>query len=109
MARYIGPKQKISRRFGVPIFGTSRSLEKRNYPPGQHGLRAGRALQSAHCEVRPLVRELQPHLALPSLLRRSSARIQRVVLRGQLLGLGQRQARRRLRDDPPRSSGRSTV
>lgn len=46
MARYIGPKQRISRRFGVPIFGTSRSLEKRNYPPGQHGLRAGRRKKS---------------------------------------------------------------
>lgn len=48
MARYIGPKQKISRRFGVPIFGTSRSLEKRNYPPGQHGLRAGRRKKSEY-------------------------------------------------------------
>ena len=46
MARYLGPKQKISRRFGVPIFGTSRSLEKRNYPPGQHGLRASRRKKS---------------------------------------------------------------
>lgn len=37
MARYTGPKTKISRRFGVPIFGPSKSFERRNYPPGQHG------------------------------------------------------------------------
>lgn len=48
MARYTGPKQRISRRFGVPIFGTSRSLEKRNYPPGQHGLRGGRRKKSEY-------------------------------------------------------------
>jgi len=38
MARYIGPKTKIARKFGEPIFGTDTSFEKRNYPPGQHGL-----------------------------------------------------------------------
>ena len=38
MARYTGPKTKIARRFGEPIFGTDKDLEKRNYPPGQHGL-----------------------------------------------------------------------
>ncbi len=37
MARYTGPKTKISRRFGEPIFGPNRSFEKRNYSPGQHG------------------------------------------------------------------------
>ena len=37
MARYIGPKTKISRKFGEPIFGPDRSFEKKNYPPGQHG------------------------------------------------------------------------
>ena len=38
MARYTGPKTKIARKFGEPIFGTDRYFEKRNYPPGQHGL-----------------------------------------------------------------------
>ena len=38
MARYTGPKTKIARRFGEPIFGTDKDFEKRNYPPGQHGL-----------------------------------------------------------------------
>lgn len=38
MGRYIGPKTKIARKFGEAIFGTDKSLEKKNYPPGQHGL-----------------------------------------------------------------------
>ena len=37
MARYTGPKTKISRKFGEPLFGEDRTLEKKNYPPGQHG------------------------------------------------------------------------
>ncbi|MDD6103153.1 MAG: 30S ribosomal protein S4 [Bacteroidales bacterium] len=38
MARYIGPKTKIARKFGEPIYGADRYFEKKNYPPGQHGL-----------------------------------------------------------------------
>ncbi|HBF88178.1 MAG TPA: 30S ribosomal protein S4 [Bacteroidales bacterium] len=37
MARYIGPKSRIARKFGEPIFGPDKVLEKKNYPPGQHG------------------------------------------------------------------------
>ena len=37
MARYIGPKSRISRRFGEAIFGADKVLSKRNFPPGQHG------------------------------------------------------------------------
>ncbi|MBQ0063320.1 MAG: 30S ribosomal protein S4 [Prevotella sp.] len=37
MARYIGPKSKIARRFGEPIFGEDKVLSRRNFPPGQHG------------------------------------------------------------------------
>ena len=37
MARYRGPKQKIARRFKEPIFGPSKSLERKPYSPGQHG------------------------------------------------------------------------
>ena len=37
MARYIGPKSKIARRFAEPIFGADKVLSKRNFPPGQHG------------------------------------------------------------------------
>ncbi|MDD3739922.1 MAG: 30S ribosomal protein S4 [Bacteroidales bacterium] len=38
MARYRGPQTKIARKFGEPIFGPDRVLEKKNYPPGMHGL-----------------------------------------------------------------------
>ena len=37
MARYIGPKSKIARRFGEPIFGPDKVLSKKNYAPGMHG------------------------------------------------------------------------
>ena len=37
MARYTGPKSKISRKFGEPIFGPSKALQKKSYPPGHHG------------------------------------------------------------------------
>jgi small subunit ribosomal protein S4 len=38
MARYLGAKSKIARKFGEPIYGPDKALEKKNYPPGQHGL-----------------------------------------------------------------------
>ncbi|MDE5655495.1 MAG: 30S ribosomal protein S4 [Muribaculaceae bacterium] len=37
MARYTGPKTKIARKFGEPIFGPDKVLQRRNFPPGQHG------------------------------------------------------------------------
>jgi small subunit ribosomal protein S4 len=37
MARYIGPKTKIARKFGDPIYGPDKNYDKKNYPPGQHG------------------------------------------------------------------------
>ena len=37
MARYTGPKSKIARKFGEPIYGSDKNFEKRNYPPGMHG------------------------------------------------------------------------
>jgi small subunit ribosomal protein S4 len=48
MARYIGPKSKIARRFREPIFGPDRALEKKNYPPGMHGLAKKRMKQSEY-------------------------------------------------------------
>lgn len=38
MARYTGPKTRIARKFGEPIFGADKAFEKKNFPPGQHGL-----------------------------------------------------------------------
>ena len=42
MARYTGPKTRIARKFGEPIYGPDKYFEKRNTPPGQHGLAAKR-------------------------------------------------------------------
>ncbi len=47
MARYTGPKAKIARRFNDPIFGASKALQKKSYPPGQHG-RGRRKKQSEY-------------------------------------------------------------
>ena len=44
MARYTGPKTKIARKFGEPIFGDDKVLAKKNYPPGQHGVNKRRKL-----------------------------------------------------------------
>ena len=38
MAKYIGPKTKIARKFGEPIYGADKYLDRKNFPPGQHGL-----------------------------------------------------------------------
>ncbi len=48
MARYRGPKTKIARKFADPIFGTDKSFEKKNYPPGQHGMNKRRRKSSEY-------------------------------------------------------------
>jgi len=48
MARYTGPKSKIARRFKDPIFGPDKSLDKKNYGPGQHGPNKRRGKQSEY-------------------------------------------------------------
>ena len=48
MARYTGPKTKIARKFGEPIFGDDKSFDKRNYPPGQHGNNKRRGKKSEY-------------------------------------------------------------
>ena len=47
MARYTGPPSKIARRFNEPIFGPDKALNKKAYPPGQHG-RGRRKKQSEY-------------------------------------------------------------
>ena len=42
MSRYTGPRVRISRRFNTPIFGPSKYLERKNYPPGMHGPKSRR-------------------------------------------------------------------
>lgn len=46
MARYTGPKTKVSRRYGVLISGSPKAFENKNYPPGQHGPKGSRRKQS---------------------------------------------------------------
>lgn len=46
MARYLGPTDRINRRYGVALFGPSKALERRPYPPGQHGARGARRKHS---------------------------------------------------------------
>lgn len=48
MARYIGPKTRISRKFREPIYGPDKNFEKRNYPPGQHGNNKKRSKKSEY-------------------------------------------------------------
>lgn len=48
MARYIGPKSKIARKFGEPIFGPDKVFEHKNYPPGMHGLSSKRRKKSEY-------------------------------------------------------------
>src|SRR5690554_757590 len=48
MARYTGPSTKIARKFGEAIFGEDKAFEKRNYPPGQHGLAKRRGKKSEY-------------------------------------------------------------
>ena len=48
MARYTGPSTKIARKFGEAIFGEDKAFEKRNYPPGQHGMSKRRGKKSEY-------------------------------------------------------------
>jgi small subunit ribosomal protein S4 len=48
MARYTGPKTKIARKFKEPIYGADKYFEKKNYPPGQHGLNKRRSKLSEY-------------------------------------------------------------
>ena len=48
MARYTGPSTRIARKFGEPIYGPDKVFEKRNTPPGQHGLAAKRKKQKEY-------------------------------------------------------------
>ena len=52
MARYTGPRTKISRRFGEPIYGPDKVLERRKNPPGQHGANRRRKLSEYGVQLR---------------------------------------------------------
>jgi small subunit ribosomal protein S4 len=48
MARYTGPKSRVARKFGDPIFGPDKHLERKNFPPGQHGINKKRKKTSEY-------------------------------------------------------------
>jgi small subunit ribosomal protein S4 len=48
MARYIGPKSRIARKFGDPIYGPDKHLDRKNFPPGQHGINKKRKKTSEY-------------------------------------------------------------
>jgi small subunit ribosomal protein S4 len=48
MARYIGPKTRIARKFGDPIYGPDKNLDRKNFPPGQHGMNKKRKKTSEY-------------------------------------------------------------
>ena len=72
MARYIGPKSKIARKFKEPIFGPDKALEKKNYPPGMHGLSKKRSKTS---EYAVQLREKQKAKYTYGILERQFAKI----------------------------------
>ncbi len=78
MGRYIGPKSKIARKFGEAIFGADKVLERRNYPPGQHGLARKRKKISEYGEQ---LSEKQKAKATYGLLEKQFARTYKAAAR----------------------------
>ncbi len=77
MARYIGPKSKIARRFGEPIFGADKVLSRRNFPPGQHGNNRRRK----QSEYAVMLAEKQEGITGEVLLQNLESRLDNVVFR----------------------------
>jgi len=48
MARYTGPKSRVARKFGEAIYGPDKHLERKNFPPGQHGMNKKRKKTSEY-------------------------------------------------------------
>ena len=82
MARYIGPKTKIARKFREPIFGPDRYFEKRSYPPGMHGAAKKRAKQS---EYAIQLAEKQKVKYTYGMLERQFARFYSIALRKEVI------------------------
>lgn len=78
MARYIGPKTKIARKFKEPIFGPDKNFEKRNFPPGQHGQSKKRSKMS---EYATQLKEKQKVKSTYGILERQFAKIFSIAVR----------------------------
>ena len=61
MARYLGPRSKIARKFGEPIFGYDRALEKKPYSPGQHGPSRKRRTQASEYSIQLTEKQKAKH------------------------------------------------
>ena len=62
MARYIGPKSRIARRFGEAIFGPDKVLDRRNYAPGQHGVNRRKKMSEYGTQKKKKQKVLLPYL-----------------------------------------------
>ena len=71
MARYTGPKVRISRRFNEPIMGDNKALQKKNYAPGQHG----RGKKRKQSEYATQLAEKQKAIYIYGLLERQFAKM----------------------------------
>ena len=60
MARYTGPKTKISRRYGVFLGGSPKAVENKSYPPGQHGPKGSRRKQTDYATALAEKQKLRP-------------------------------------------------
>ncbi|WGH27671.1 MAG: 30S ribosomal protein S4 [Candidatus Shikimatogenerans bostrichidophilus] len=57
MSRYLGPKNKISRKFGIYICGNKKYFERKKYPPGQHGLLRKRISKKSYYSIQLLEKQ----------------------------------------------------
>ena len=86
MARYTGPKSKIARKFGDPIFGADKVLSKKNYPPGQHGNNRRRKTSESGLQLREKQKEKYTYGVLEKQFRHLFHRAQRAKgVTGELL------------------------
>ena len=81
MARYTGPKTKIARKFGEPIFGEDKVLQRRNFPPGQHGQNKRRKTSEYGVQLREKQKAKYTYGVLEKQFRNLEARLDNVVYR----------------------------
>lgn len=78
MARYTGPKTRIARKLGEPIFGADKVLSKKNYPPGQHGLNRRRKTSEYGVQLREKQKAKYTYGVLETQFRNLFAKAERI-------------------------------